>query len=69
MSDITGPLRKRNCTPEGVPAGPVWEMNPRWDTSGILGIFRGSFPGVALIAFAYPALPAVIPAGMGMFLM
>jgi len=44
MSDITGPLRKRNCTPEGVPAGPVWEMKPRWDTSGILGIFAESFP-------------------------
>jgi len=29
------------------------------------GICLGLFPGVALMAFAYPALPAAIPPGYG----
>jgi len=39
-------------------------MEPRRDASGIPEFFVDRFPGVALISFAYPALPAVIPAGM-----
>ena len=40
-------------------------IGPCWDTSGIRILWVNPFPGLALILFAYPALPAVIPAGMG----